>query len=67
MGLSKGSKKKCTGIQKHAGKRMKAKRHFRDIDEIHDDMKPEKISKLLNQPIDHDLPGDGQNYCLHCS
>ncbi|KAJ3334335.1 hypothetical protein HDU76_000028 [Blyttiomyces sp. JEL0837] len=37
----------------------------KDLDQIHEDLKaPEK---LLNQPIDPDLPGLGQFYCVECS
>lgn len=42
------------------------KRKGKDIDEIVDDMRPEKYAKLTNQELDPDLPGDGQFYCVQC-
>ncbi|XP_002742090.1 zinc finger protein 593-like [Saccoglossus kowalevskii] len=48
-------------------KMFRTRRKTKDIDQIHEDMKPEKADKLLNQEVDHDLPGAGQNYCLHCA
>lgn len=42
------------------------KRKGKDLDEIVDDLRPEKKAKLLNQPLDSDLPGDGQFYCVQC-
>ena len=30
-------------------------------------MKPEETEKLKNQPIDEDLPGLGQYYCVTCA
>ncbi|KAJ3180146.1 Bud site selection protein 20 [Gaertneriomyces sp. JEL0708] len=37
----------------------------KDLDQIHDDMaQPEKFT---SQPIDADLPGLGQHYCLQCA
>ena len=38
-----------------------------DIDQIHDDLQPEKAGKLLSQEVDLDLPGSGQHYCLTCA
>ena len=44
-------------------------RHYKkDIDQIVlEDMLPEKTEQLLNQPINEELPGLGQHYCVHCS
>nr|XP_039264624.1 zinc finger protein 593-like [Styela clava] len=66
-GKSKGSGKKSSDSHKNYGKRLKTKRRTKDVDQIHEDMKPGNKNKLLNQPIDTDLPGEGQNYCLHCA
>ncbi|CAF1557680.1 unnamed protein product [Adineta steineri] len=30
-------------------------------------MAAETARQLLNQPIDYDVPGAGQHYCLYCS
>ena len=37
---------------------------MKDIDQIHEDMQPKNIGKLLLE--DPDLPGSGQNYCINC-
>nr|XP_022289199.1 zinc finger protein 593-like [Crassostrea virginica]XP_022289200.1 zinc finger protein 593-like [Crassostrea virginica]XP_022289643.1 zinc finger protein 593-like [Crassostrea virginica] len=47
--------------------KYRTKRKTKDLDEIHDDMKPEKSQKLLKQDVDFDKPGAGQFYCLHCA
>ena len=50
---------------------MKVKTAFKDkdLDQIQDDMKPgsKTRSALMNQPVDLDMPGMGQHYCLACS
>lgn len=48
-------------------KQLKIKRRVKDLDEIHEDMKSENAEKLLNQPVDVDVPGNAQFYCLHCA
>ena len=40
---------------------------FIDIDQIVEDLKPENAGKLEKQPIDPDLPGLGQHYCVSCA
>ncbi|XP_078338692.1 zinc finger protein 593-like [Crassostrea virginica] len=47
--------------------KYRTKRKTKDLDEIHEDMKPEKSQKLLKQDVDFDKPGAGQFYCLHCA
>ena len=47
-------------------KKYRTKRRTKDIDQIHEDLKPENASKLQSQN-DPDLPGAGQFYCLQCS
>lgn len=46
---------------------VKAKNLRRFQDQIYEDLQPEKTAKLLNQPIDEDLPGLGQFYCVSCA
>lgn len=53
--------------KKHTQSNKTRKRRGKDMDEIHEDLKPEKYAKLIDQPIDLDLPGDGQFYCVQCS
>eukprot|EP00741_Cyanophora_paradoxa_P009565 tig00001530_g9264.t1 len=49
-------------------KRSKRKRVLaRGIDLIYEDVKPENAEKFKNLPIDDDLPGLGQHYCIQCS
>jgi len=43
------------------------KRKGKDLDQIHEDLQPEKKAKLRSQPIDLDLPGEGQHYCVECN
>ncbi|KAL5010003.1 hypothetical protein ScPMuIL_012308 [Solemya velum] len=47
--------------------KYRTKRKTKDLDQIHEDLKPENAEKLLKQEIDHDKPGLGQHYCLHCA
>ncbi|XP_045195792.2 zinc finger protein 593-like [Mercenaria mercenaria] len=47
--------------------KYRTKRKTKDHDQIHEDMKPDKAQKLLNQEIDYDRPGAGQFYCIHCA
>ena len=46
---------------------LKVKNKTKHLDEIDSDLKPKIAKSLLNQEIDYDLPGKGQNYCLHCA
>ncbi|XP_034976628.1 zinc finger protein 593 [Zootoca vivipara] len=48
-------------------RQWKTKRRRRDLDQIHEDMLPEKSAKLLRQEPDPDMPGSAQHYCLHCA
>ena len=51
----------------HIQKKYRTRRKTKDHDQIHEDMKPENSEKLLNQEVDLDKPGSGQQYCLHCA
>lgn len=53
--------------KKHTQSNKTRKRKGKDLDEILEDLKPEKITKVMNQEVDIDLPGDGQFYCVECS
>lgn len=49
-------------------KRYKTKRRTRDLDLVYNDLAtPQSIHKLKNQPLDENLPGLGQYYCVHCA
>ena len=62
-----GRRKGTFAKHKSNHRNMKTKHYKRDIDQIHHDLKPENQIKLLNQPIDEDLPGFGQFYCINCA
>ncbi|XP_048469033.1 zinc finger protein 593 isoform X2 [Rhincodon typus] len=53
--------------KKSVSKQWKTKRRTKDLDQIHEDMKPENADKLLHQEIDYDAIGNAQFYCLHCA
>ncbi|KAL5475597.1 hypothetical protein EMCRGX_G025428 [Ephydatia muelleri] len=48
-------------------KKYRTRRRTKDLDQIHLDLMPERATQLRAQPVDNDLPGDGQHYCLHCA
>lgn len=49
-------------------KRYKTKRRTRDLDLIYNDLSSkENIIKLKNQPLDENLAGLGQYYCIQCA
>jgi len=60
-------RRKNTSKNKQYQKVRKTKHKTKDIDEILEDLKPENIVKLQSQPIDEDLPGLGQHYCVFCA
>ncbi|KAJ8315097.1 hypothetical protein KUTeg_007247 [Tegillarca granosa] len=47
--------------------KYRTKRKTKDLDQIHEDMKPKNAEKLLDQNVDFDKPGAAQYYCLHCA
>lgn len=53
--------------KKHTQSNKVRKRKHKDLDQIDEDLKPEKAAKLSHQPVDYDLPGDAQFYCIECS
>ncbi|XP_065912604.1 zinc finger protein 593-like isoform X2 [Dysidea avara] len=46
-------------------RKFRTRRRTKDIDQIHEDMKPANAEKLLQD--DPDLPGSGQHYCISCA
>ncbi|KAI9301575.1 hypothetical protein BJ944DRAFT_271284 [Cunninghamella echinulata] len=48
-------------------RKYRTRNYTRDLDQIHDDIKPENAEKLKNQAIDTDKPGLGQHYCVECA
>lgn len=53
--------------KKHTQSNKVRKRKGKDLDEIYEDLRPEKIPKLLKQPYDPDLPGQAVFDCLDVS
>ncbi|KAJ1728470.1 hypothetical protein LPJ61_004016 [Coemansia biformis] len=47
--------------------RYKTKRRTKDLDQIQEDLQPGNRERLLALPVDEDLPGLGQHYCLECA
>ncbi|EFA83059.1 hypothetical protein PPL_03847 [Heterostelium album PN500] len=48
-------------------KARKTARRGKDIDQVWDDVQPDKIEKASKHDIDPELPGLGQFYCVHCA
>ncbi|PAV65632.1 hypothetical protein WR25_12324 [Diploscapter pachys] len=51
---------------KHTISNKGRKRPGKDLDQIHEDLRPDKAQRLMNQEVDLELPGDGQFYCIEC-
>ncbi|KAL0208562.1 hypothetical protein P9112_011149 [Eukaryota sp. TZLM1-RC] len=64
MGRPQGNSK----VKRHKSvtRRYAGHKRTKDLDQIHTDLKPENIVKLVNQE-DGDLPGLGKNYCIACA
>lgn len=54
------------GIRDNSRK-FRTRARTKDIDQIHADLVPEKRKALENQPVDPELPGCGQYYCIECA
>ena len=64
-----GAKKKHGAGHKPAHYLTKTKFEAKSLhlDQIHENFKDENVQKLVADPnLNDDLPGAGQNYCLHC-
>jgi len=49
-------------------KAKRTRNYKRDNDQIvYEDMLPENTFKLLNQPLQEEMPGLGQHYCIPCA
>eukprot|EP00055_Hartaetosiga_balthica_P005291 m.15337 g.15337 ORF g.15337 m.15337 type:complete len:152 (+) comp4458_c0_seq1:146-601(+) len=53
--------------KKDIGKKCKSKRKTKDVDQIHLDLTAAQLKKFVEHEVDHDLPGSGQYYCIHCA
>ncbi|KAK5577366.1 hypothetical protein RB653_002307 [Dictyostelium firmibasis] len=57
-----------THTKKKQYKRARStKNRAKDIDQIFDEIQPETVDKFSKFEVDPDLPGMGQNFCIHCS
>merc|ERR1712141_224450 len=68
-GKGKGAKKKNSCGVKTPAHYLKTKFETKvlHMDQIHENFKPENVAALVADPsLNDDLPGSGQNYCLHC-
>ncbi|GFS51447.1 zinc finger protein 593 homolog [Trichonephila clavipes] len=65
--MTRYSRKKGNNGYTAKTKKLKTKRRTRDLDQIDKDLEPQNAEKLLNQPIDLDVAGEAQHYCLHCA
>jgi bud site selection protein 20 len=60
-------RKKNLAKHKEYGKIRRTRNKTKDIDQILEDLLPQNITKYENQPIDENLPGLGQHYCIACA
>ena len=60
-------KKGNTAKHKQYGKNRRTRNQSKDIDQIVEDLQPEKLLQIQNQEIDENLPGLGQFYCVFCA
>lgn len=59
------TKKKQSGCNRKHHMALKLKHYARDVDQIHGDLP--KRDQLEHQPVDEDLPGAAQHYCVECA
>ncbi|KAL0209314.1 hypothetical protein RCL1_007254 [Eukaryota sp. TZLM3-RCL] len=52
--------------RKYVTRKHNGARRTKDLDQIHEDLQPTNVIKLVNQS-NEDLPGLGQNYCIACA
>lgn len=46
---------------------MKAKHISRHLDQVYEDTMPHNAARFERPPVDEDLPGLGQHYCIPCA
>ena len=52
--------------RKHCQSNKIRKRKAKDLDEIQEDLRPEKMAKKLSPEEVYDLPGNGEFHCVAC-
>ena len=60
-------KKGSTAKHKQYGKNRRTRNETKDLDQIVEDLQPEKFLRIQNPEIDENLPGLGQFYCVFCA
>ena len=60
-------RKANTAKHKQYGKNRRTRNKTKDLDQIVEDLQPEKLLKFKNPEIDENLPGLGQFYCIFCA
>ena len=60
-------KKGSTAKHKKYGKNRRTRNETKDLDQIVEDLQPEKFLRIQNPEIDENLPGLGQFYCVFCA
>ncbi|KAJ2781896.1 hypothetical protein H4R18_002602 [Coemansia javaensis] len=65
MGLVRRKRTHCSNKELHH--RYKTKRRTKDLDQVQEDLRPGNRERLLAMPVDEDLPGLGQHYCIECA
>ncbi|KAJ2615104.1 hypothetical protein H4S08_001389 [Coemansia sp. RSA 1365] len=55
----------CNNKELH--NKYKIKRRTKDLDQIQHDLLPGNKERMLSIPLDEDLPGLGQHYCIECA
>ena len=63
-GLYRRKKSQAKNKVNHRG--LKTRKFTKFQDQVHDDIQPENEKKFTNMPVDEDLPGLGQYYCICC-
>ena len=60
-------RKANTAKHKQYGKNRRTRNKTKDLDQIVEDLQPEKLLKFKNPEIDENLPGLGQFCCVFCA
>ena len=60
-------KKGSTAKHKQYGKNRRTRNETKVLDQIVEDLQPEKFLRIQNPEIDENLPGLGQFYCVFCA
>ena len=64
-----GKQRRKNNVAKHKdiNKSRRTRHYKKDLDQVINDLEPDKFFKLTHQDIQEDKPGLGQFYCVWCS